>query len=485
VSAFAATSRLLDAVIDLYDSTACCPDLDAHAAAQNVDPKERKLFEALAKARHASPDQSRPETLQSKEWKDLYQYVSNQLMGGAEKGYGKELVKLDFDTPDHRMLSKLSESLHWFSANKNWQLLVDINAQLKTTDGKLREWADFKKEALRLDKQYNTVWLRTEYNAAVASAQMAGKWVGFEERQDETYLRFDTAGDRRVRPAHVQLDGITLPATDKFWSSYFPPLDWSCRCDATEVLRSRATPTDLQQRGPLPQIAEGFKSNVGKSGQVFDETHPYFGGVPKAEAKLLRAISDEEAYAAGAGQQYQDDLKAVFGPKNPDMEFAVRRMSGARGAGLPELTAQEKALIYDYTKDGYKVNQALMGKRKASEYEESYTRLLTRALDKLPNHEGQVYRRIKLPASEALAQYRKGQVVTEKAFGSTSFVHSNDFEGNVTFVMDVKQGKRIREVSQYEDEDEILMRPNTRYEVLRVQPGLANTTIYLTEVIVP
>jgi len=282
-------TRSLDVLTDLYDSVACCPDLDARAAAQNVDPKERKLFEALVKARHASPDQSRADTLKSKEWKNLYKYVSGQLMGGAEKGYGRELVKLDFDTPDQRMLRKLSENLHWFSANKNWQLLVDINAQLKTTNGKLREWADFKREALRLDKQYNTVWLRTEYNAAVASAQMAAKWIDFEERQDETYLRFDTAGDRRVRPAHVQLDGITLPATDPFWSKYYPPLSFGCRCSVSAILRTKAKPSDLTQY-PLPVVDNGFKDNVGKTGRIFDETHPYFQNIPSQEQAILRDI---------------------------------------------------------------------------------------------------------------------------------------------------------------------------------------------------
>ena len=290
--ALAPASRLIDVLTDLYDSSSCCPDLEAHAASRQLDTNELKLFERLAKLRHANPNQSRADALKSKEWKDLCRYISQELVGGAEAGYGETLVKLELGSPDYVMLSKLTESLHWFSANKNWQLVVDLNAQL-TVNGRLREWADFKKEALKLNQQYSVVWLRTEYNAAVASSQVAAKWVGIEQDAADVYVRFDTAGDRRVRPAHQLLDGITLPADDKFWSSYSPPLDWGCRCSITSILRSKTKPTDLQQKGPLPQIAKGFMSNVAKSGQVFDESHPYFQDVPPADQKTLRQIVQE------------------------------------------------------------------------------------------------------------------------------------------------------------------------------------------------
>lgn len=318
---------------DLYDATSCCPDLEAHAAARQVDTNELRLFLELAKARHANPDQPRDETLKSKEWKNLYRYVANELAGGVEKGYGKQLAKIDYHTPDAQMLSKLSGSLHWFSANKSWQLLVDVNAQLKTPDGKLREWNDFKKAATTLDKQYNTVWLRTEYNAAVASSQMAARWVEAEAYAEEIYLRYETAGDRRVRPAHVQLDGITLPMTDKFWDSYYPPLDWGCRCDVVQVLRSKATPTDLQQRGPLPQIAQGFMSNVAKSGQVFDDSHPYFKGVPAADAKVLRQVVDDELRSKfepdGLVEKYGVNLPKEFFDRMGH-KVAVRESAGTQ-----------------------------------------------------------------------------------------------------------------------------------------------------------
>jgi hypothetical protein len=65
------------------------------------------------------------------------------------------------------------------------------------------------------------------------------------------------------------------------------------RCTITVVLRSKAKPTDLQKKGPLPQIAEGFKTNVGKSGQVFDQSHPYFQDVPKADQATLKEVINE------------------------------------------------------------------------------------------------------------------------------------------------------------------------------------------------
>lgn len=82
----------------------------------------------------------------------------------------------------------------------------------------------------KIDQTYNRNYLRAEYNFCQASANMAAKWEQFQEDGDRYNLQYRTVRDGRVRPEHAALHGITLPPSDPFWQSYFPPNGWNCRC---------------------------------------------------------------------------------------------------------------------------------------------------------------------------------------------------------------------------------------------------------------
>jgi hypothetical protein len=47
--------------------------------------------------------------------------------------------------------------------------------------------------------------------------------------------RYETAADERVRPSHMAMQGVTLPADDPFWKKNYPPNGWNCRCTAIAV----------------------------------------------------------------------------------------------------------------------------------------------------------------------------------------------------------------------------------------------------------
>lgn len=65
---------------------------------------------------------------------------------------------------------------------------------------------------------------------------MAAKWEKFEEDGDRYNLQYRTAGDDKVRPEHAALNGVTLPMSDPFWESYYPPNGWNCFYQGTPVL---------------------------------------------------------------------------------------------------------------------------------------------------------------------------------------------------------------------------------------------------------
>ena len=62
----------------------------------------------------------------------------------------------------------------------------------------------------KIDKTYNSNYLRAEYNFIQTSAQMAAKWEEFMEDGDRYNLQYRTSNDGKVRPEHAAMHGITF-----------------------------------------------------------------------------------------------------------------------------------------------------------------------------------------------------------------------------------------------------------------------------------
>jgi hypothetical protein len=222
--------------------------------------------------------------------KGLLNEIRNVLKGGLLQGYG--LGEHDYTTPDKVLIEKLTQNLNIFSGFKTYQELKAMNDLLINEDGKLKTFAEFKKDALAIHKTYNTDYLLAEYNLAVASGQMGAKWVQIEKDRDILpNLTYKTAGDSNVRPSHRAWANITLPIDHPFWNTHYPPNGWNCRC---EVIQTDA-PIDDKNKDlndlPLPDNPM-FENNVGKTGIVFPRKHPYYQVSQQVGTKILASIND-------------------------------------------------------------------------------------------------------------------------------------------------------------------------------------------------
>lgn len=189
----------------------------------------------------------------------------------------------DNDIPEE-MLKSLKTDIFIFSGLKTHSELLEASRLLLTEDEKLKSFSQFSKDTEKLKSDYNDNYLEAEYQFAVTSSQMAGKWANISSDYD---LQYRTAGDDRVRVSHKALHDITLPADDAFWISYYPPNGWRCRCTALEVRKGKYAKSDTKKA-----IAEGekatsqidkdgknkleiFRFNPGQKKVVFPPAHPY------------------------------------------------------------------------------------------------------------------------------------------------------------------------------------------------------------------
>lgn len=179
------------------------------------------------------------------------------------------------------MRQRLTRSNYIFSGLKTFHELNEAFPSLLDENGNKKTFERFLNDVRKIDETYNANYLRAEYNFVQASAEMAAKWEGFMEDGDHYYLQYRTQHDDKVRPEHASLDRVTLPPSDSFWESYYPPNGWNCRCTVVQVLKRKYEPTPHDEAMSLGEEAlqtdkKGiFRFNSGKELKTFPDYNPY------------------------------------------------------------------------------------------------------------------------------------------------------------------------------------------------------------------
>ena len=208
------------------------------------------------------------------------------------------------------MRQRLTRSNYIFSGIKTFHELNEAFPSLLDSNGNRKTFEAFLNDVRKIDKTYNSNYLRAEYNFVQSSAEMAAKWERFSEDGDRYNLQYRTAGDGKVRPEHAALNGVTLPPSDPFWEEYYPPNGWNCRCTVVQVRRSKypATPHDEAMalgEEALQRDTKGiFHFNPGKEDKTVPDYNPYTirrcrdCDIAKGKIKLAKFIPENELCAA-------------------------------------------------------------------------------------------------------------------------------------------------------------------------------------------
>lgn len=195
----------------------------------------------------------------SENQKKLWEYYYKKFSKGVDLGYNS---KSELFNPT--LASSFKYNVAEFAKFKEASFRKQLELALHN-DGKNITWNEFKTKAEALSLNYNKKWLETEYQQAVASANMAEKWQNFEADADVyPNLKYIAVNDKRTREQHKSWDGLILPLTHTFWDSHLPPNDHGCRCNVEQ------TDDEPSREVPNINVKKEFANNPAKTGKIFN-----------------------------------------------------------------------------------------------------------------------------------------------------------------------------------------------------------------------
>lgn len=253
-------------------------------------------------------------------WGEYY----GRLRQFSEAGYGKKLTD-PATWKEFELMEQLKRSASTFAGAK----LNTITEELKTLRG--MPLNTFTKEGKKLLKKHHGDYLDAELQTALASANSAAKWQDIKRRAYlYPNLKYETAGDERVRQSHRELDGRIESVNSTFWNVYMPPNGWRCRCIVIQTDEAANGDSPLEFYPP-----KGFRNNPGATGKLFEHDHPYFNlarpdltDIETTSEKLRGSREASEVYKLA--EKYVGTTHRMQGATKParvNMDFIVNTLA--------------------------------------------------------------------------------------------------------------------------------------------------------------
>ena len=176
------------------------------------------------------------------DWYELWQKAHRKSFTVAKAVNDKVLTDireaLDSALSEGKTFHEFQKELKPLLQKKGWwgeQIVVDSNGVA---------------EKVQLGSMYR---LKTIYSVNMQTAYQTGRYeTQLENREDRPYWQYVAVLDSNTRPEHAQLHDLVFPCDDAFWSAFYPPNGWRCRC------RVRALSEDnLKKRGLVVEKSAG------------------------------------------------------------------------------------------------------------------------------------------------------------------------------------------------------------------------------------
>jgi SPP1 gp7 family putative phage head morphogenesis protein len=144
----------------------------------------------------------------------------------------------------------------------------------------------------------NPFVIETVARTQLQLAYNAGRWNTYQDPAIQEILwgfEYVTVGDDRVRTDHIALDGSRWPKESPFWSSYWPPNGYNCRCSTVEIFKGEKE-ADLKPFEPVkeadgstraPKPDKGWDFN---GGDVFKEVSSKLVNPKTVQGAVKKAV---------------------------------------------------------------------------------------------------------------------------------------------------------------------------------------------------
>ncbi|MDH4127162.1 MAG: phage head morphogenesis protein [Spirochaetota bacterium] len=235
---------------------------------------------------------------------DVFKYTFVELINSVDTGFGGSVTKFPKGSIRAIRAMDYRQNILEFSGAKTFNNVKDLTLFVFKEDGTKRSFKEFREAALKINDQYNVNYLKTEQDTAFGMAQGSDKWMSIEEDKEIfPMLKYETAGDDRVRDEHRDWDQLMFPVDHEFWNTRMPPNSYNCRCIVTQhtegktsSLKERLESVNKERKvKELPLIKnldnsdKMFSVNPGEVNYIFNkDAHPYF----KVEKRFKPMMDD-------------------------------------------------------------------------------------------------------------------------------------------------------------------------------------------------
>lgn len=221
----------------------------------------------------------------------MFRAVWDTLDIATAKGFGDR----EADDPDHDFYEELKRNNAVFAAFKVHRMQNDMAALLLDSNGVLKPFERWVKEAMPIADHQVYQWLETEYDTAIIRAHQAADWRQFEREKDVLpNLKWMPSTSLHPGADHRRFWGTIRPVDDPFWNIHRPGDRWNCKCSLSSTDEK---PTPLPDSDPADKPQDGLENNPGKDAKLFSDKHPYmseaYPGAQEAVDRLMKQVDWE------------------------------------------------------------------------------------------------------------------------------------------------------------------------------------------------
>lgn len=219
---------------------------------------------------------------------NLFNEVWNKFNEATDLGFGQRTPS----DPDYDFYRALKYNNGVFSAFKVHRAQNDMAAQLLKPDGSLKSFREWEKDVYPIASHHVSNWLQTEYDTAILRAHQAANWKQFEREKDILpNLKWQPSTSVTPGEDHKIFWGTILPIEHPFWNKHRPGDRWNCKCTLSSTDEE---PTRVPSGGGEDDSSDGLGGNPGKTGELFDDSHPYrkntYKGAEEAVKKKMKEV---------------------------------------------------------------------------------------------------------------------------------------------------------------------------------------------------